>query len=84
MHGPVKTLSLIVMIIFVFTKTQQCHSNQFNIVRDAEIENIIEGYARPIFNSAGLTAEFLVADDKPFPAVCDLCLLLFLAPFLWF
>ncbi|MFL2655724.1 MAG: M48 family metalloprotease [Alphaproteobacteria bacterium] len=57
MHGPVKTLSLIVMIIFVFTKTQQCHSNQFNIVRDAEIENIIEGYARPIFNSAGLTAD---------------------------
>ena len=57
MQGPVKTLLLIVTIFFVFSETQQCHSNQFSIVRDAEIENIIRGYAKPIFNSAGLTAD---------------------------
>jgi predicted Zn-dependent protease len=54
MPGWVKVLLFIFTISFLFGKTAQCYSNQISVVRDTEIENIIQGYAKSIFNAAGL------------------------------
>jgi predicted Zn-dependent protease len=55
-------------ILIVVCASASLKANAFSIIRDAEIENTIALFAKPVFEAAGLTADhiqiYLVNDDQ--------------------
>jgi len=63
-----RIIGFAVLLIALAGAPAQGQGKQPGLVRDAEIENIIRGYATPIFNAAGLVSDaveiHLVQDDR--------------------
>ena len=61
-------LALVQVVGFATSATAQSRGQKLDFIRDAEIEHIIRGYARPIFKAAGIEPEavdiILVKEDS--------------------
>lgn len=68
MRVAVRLFVIAILLTAVTAAPAESQGNRIALIRDAEIENIIRGYATPIFNAAGLSAEsveiHLVRDDR--------------------
>jgi predicted Zn-dependent protease len=68
MRFAVRLFVFLILLTAVTPAPAESQGNRIALVRDAEIENIIRGYATPIFNAAGLSADsveiHLVRDDR--------------------
>lgn len=63
-----RIIGLAVLLLALAGAPAQAQGNSVQLIRDAEIENIIRGYATPIFHAAGLVSDaveiHLVRDDR--------------------
>jgi predicted Zn-dependent protease len=68
MRTVIRFFLVTILLTALTSAPAESQGNRIGLVRDAEIENIIRGYATPIFNAAGLTADsvsiHLVGDNR--------------------